>query len=327
MGKTNLINSIDGNNISLRGVAGVLRQDVIDGRLSPIDVDGAPVDLPDKQRGAGQIQMHGEGVVGLLDEAVDGHGPLHDGGKVGQIQALMIDGSDTAVGGEPAGSAGVMEDGCRSGVERAAAERLSAEGDVEPVVAGAFVGVDRDVVPLTDGEEEAVDRLRVDRDHVGRDDRHGVVLEVDLEVVLGRGVDDAEAMPLAGSQSDVGPLSGAGDGVLSETLEEDVVAEGRTGVLGDFDKLIGGFVVVVREGEGTEVDIVGKRSRAVDYDGADDAVAVLGGEVRVIPACAVLLGAELVDSRTSLRRNGALGDAVGTVMQVGFLLVEAMPVD
>ena len=220
--------------------------------------------------------MDGQGVAGLLDEAADGHGALHHGREVRVVQALVVGGRDSGVRRQAAWRAGVMDDGGRVGVEGAAAEVGAAKGHVEPVVARGARSVDGDVQPLADGEEDAVGGIGVDGDQVIGDDGHGVVDERDLEVVLDRRVDEAEAVALARGERDVGVLAGACRRVLGRAVEEHVVAEGRAVVLGEEHQLVGSLVVVVGDRERPQVDVVGERCRPVDLDGADNAVAVLG---------------------------------------------------
>lgn len=47
----------------------------------------------------------------------------------------------------------------------------------------------------------------------------------------------------------------------------------------------------------------------------------------MVPAAAVLLGLEAVDFAAALRGDGAFGEAVDAVVEVGVFLVEAVPVD
>ncbi len=99
-------------------------------------------------------------------------------------------------------------------------------------------------------------------------------------MVLYRRVDEAQAVALAGSEGHVRILAGAGDGMNVGAVEEDVVAGGRAVELGELDKIVGGVVVVVADGEDAKVNIIGQGSRPVDLDRTPDAVAVLGGEVK-----------------------------------------------
>jgi hypothetical protein len=118
---------------------------------------------------------------------------------------------------------------------------------------------------------------------------------------------------LAGLEDDLGVRAGASDGVLGGAVKQDVVSGWRAPNTSVFDNLVGRLIVVVADGEDAEVDFVGERGRAVNQDGADNAVTVLRREVRVVPGAAVLLGAEAVLEGTS-GGDGALGDAVGTIV-------------
>lgn len=340
------VDLVDVHDVVAGGVRRVALHDVLGHGLLPVDVDGGAVDLPDEEgRRRGAVERHVQGVGGGRGEGGDGHVALDDGGQVEDVEALEVGGADAGVGRERGGRAGVAEDGGRGGVvgDGDTAKVLAAERGVEPVVAGGLRGVDGHVQALADGEEDGADGHGVDGDEVGGDDGHLVPDEGELEVVLGRRVDDAQAVALAGLKGGDRVGAAAVGRVDVGAIEEDVV-RGR-GALGPGvdDDLVGGLVVVVGDGEDAEVDVVRQRSRAVDLDGADDAVAVLGREVGVVPGRAVLLSAEAVLERVS-GGDGALGHAVGAVIwdcqfwggvrvgagghtELGALLVQTVPVD
>lgn len=219
-----------------------------------------------------------------------------------------------------------MEDGGGGGVVGDAAEAIGWQCYVEPVVADGLAGIDGDVEPLADGDEEVVGGVGVDGDQVCCDHGHGVVDERNLEVVLQRGVDEAQAVALVGGEGDVCVSAGTGDRVDVGAVDEDIVA-GRWAVIqGERDEVISRAVVVVGDWEDAKVDVIWQGGRAVDLNGAQNSVAVLSRKVRVVPGCPVLCGEERVHLASALGRNWTLSHAVGSVLDVRAQLPEAMPV-
>jgi len=82
-------------------------------------------------------------------------------------------------------------------------------------------------------------------------------------------------MALAGLEDNLGVRAGTAGGVLCRTIEEDVVSSGGATNTRVLDDLICRLVVVIADGEDTEVNLIRERSRPVDQDSADDTVAVL----------------------------------------------------
>jgi hypothetical protein len=85
-------------------------------------------------------------------------------------------------------------------------------------------------------------------------------------------------------------------------------------------------VVVVADGVCAEVNVVVCRRRAADNQRADHTIAVLVGVVAMVPRCPVLGDMESVRLAVS-RWDGALGDAVCSVLVAFAKLPDAMPVD
>lgn len=322
-----LVDAVDGDDVGLRRIAGVLGNDVVNNRFVPVDINGAAIDLPDKEGCAADGQGDGQSVVRAGSEATSRNAAGDNRCQVVQVHAVSISSRSANVGRESVRSSLVAEDRSRVRIERSTAGKTAAKGGVEPVVPNTLVGVNSDIVALANGKEETVDSLGLNGNHVGGNDGHGVILELQLEVIVGRGVDDAETMTLAGGERDIGKFTSAGLGILSVPFEENSVTGRGTAIHGFLNQDISWLVVVVGDGEDTKIDIVGKRSRTIDHDGANDAVAILGREMRVVPTGAILLSAEPVDAAASLGRDRAFGDTVGTIVHVRSFLVETVPMN
>ena len=77
-------------------------------------------------------------------------------------------------------------------------------------------------------------------------------------------------------------------------------------------QLIHVLVIEIGNWKGSKVNIIVGRSRPVDYDSSDNAVAILSREVRVVPCGTVLSGTESIDSAASFWFNWAFGDSINT---------------
>lgn len=86
--------------------------------------------------------------------------------------------------------------------------------------------------------------------------------------------------------------------VLVGTVDENVVSSRRwateTTIKGTSTGLESSDVIPVRESVRAKVKIIISRSRAVDLNGTNNAIAVLAREMRVIPSRSVLGGLELI---------------------------------
>jgi len=133
-------------------------------------------------------------------------------------------------------------------------------------------------------------------------------------------------VPLATRQGNVGVLPSPGRGMDVCSVDQNVIAGRWAGVLGDINQLVSGLIVVITDRESAKINIVGQRGRAVDDDGPDHSVGILGREVRMVPRCTVLVGKEGI-SLAATRWDGALGDTISTVMEVCVELTDAMPMN
>lgn len=224
--KTHLVAAGHAEQVVALGDVGVSLGDVLEGRLVPgdvhVDVVDGPVDALDALPvlgGDGRV----EGVVGAGAEDSLGEVLAHDGREVDNVEAGGVEGG-ARVGGQGRGrSTLVLEDGGRGqGVGGAAAS----DRNVEPVVAHGLVGLNGHVVPLADADQELVGGEGLDGDKVGLDHREWMASEPDLEDVVDRRVDDAEAVASARLEHRalVAATCRATGRADSLAVEEDVVA-------------------------------------------------------------------------------------------------------
>ena len=122
-------------------------------------------------------------------------------------------------------------------------------------------------------------------------------------------------MPLARCQCDLRILPSTCLRVDGRAIEEDIVTWGRTVRLGIDNEFVRSLVVIVRQDERAEVNIIIKTCRAVDVDSPNNTVPVLGGKVRMIPAGPILAGNIGIESFT-LGRNRTLSEAVDAILEL-----------
>lgn len=106
--------------------------------------------------------------------------------------------------------------------------------------------------------------------------------ERELKVGVGRRVDKTEAMALARLEDDLGVRPGTSDGVLGSTVDKDVIGGRRAGNAGILNNPVRGPIIIVANGEDTEVYFIRKRGRTMNQDSTDHPVSVLCREVRVV---------------------------------------------
>lgn len=224
--------------------------------------------------------------------------------------------------------------------------RVLAEADgahVDPVDAGGpRLGLPRDhrVPALAREGDERVGLLRHDVQAVGRDDGHGVPLELDLDGAAQRaGVDDAEAVAKAGLDLEggvrrEGRVAGGGARVGALAVDEDTVGGLAREAGGEpREDELGGDVHPVLEDDDVlgDVNVVPVAGRVVlqrlpDDEGAHHAVHLVQARVRVPEVGAGGLGQELVAEGAAVD-DGALRDERHAVEPRRLLLRQPVPVD
>ena len=115
-------------------------------------------------------------------------------------------------------------------------------------------------------------------------------------------------MSLAWSERHLLILAISRRGVDCMSVEEDVVAWGSAVGFGVMDQVVCGFMVIVREDHGAEINVIGRACGPIDLDGTNDPVTVLGGKVAVIPCAPILSSYEGILSLTTFGGDRALGD-------------------
>jgi hypothetical protein len=106
-----LIDTVDLDDIVGLAVAGVAVHHILKDGVAPVDINGAAIDLPDKERGATNGQLNRQGILGLLDELVDLNIPWNDRDEVQSVQAVVVARSNTRVGRQSIGGTLIVEDG------------------------------------------------------------------------------------------------------------------------------------------------------------------------------------------------------------------------
>lgn len=311
------------------GAVDLVVLDIVESGLLPVSVQGRTVDVPVE----GQSAVGGSG---LVEPGVEGSDVVRDltrrdvGVPVGS-QTLLI---SAALGVLAARAdrgfslvAFVGEDGQDVAVHGVAtAASLVLDLGAEPVATSGLVGVDDDIVALTDTEEDPVGGVRNNRNKVGGDDLHLVTIQRDHVVVVDGHVDQTDAVLLVLLQG--GPL--VLTTIAADHLAVDksgVGSRGRTVKVGNALRKGGHSVVVpVRDRERTHVLVVVGSGGTLDNNRTDDTVTVLAREVRVVPGRTVLGGLEGVGLLLAWC-DGALGDTGHTVLSVLVVLAETVPVD
>lgn len=299
----------------------------------PVHPHGRAVYRP-KHAGESGIDLDVGGEGGAGGGGKRGHrgGTGHDRGVSEEVLAAAVGRGDAGGSGVGVGSTRVLEDHGGTGVVGDAAG-AGGEGGVEPVVAHGLVGVDDDVVALADADKDAGCRHGGDGHHVGGDNLEVVVGERKSEGVLDRSVDQAHEVFLPRRERELLVATAGAGGVDILAVEENIVAVGR-GARETRDKGVEGIVDACCDGvdgreipvgnlQSTEVNIVVGRGRAADYDGAEHAVAVLAGKVRVVPSSTVLDCSECVGLALSWG-DRTLGHTTSAVHGIGVELAEAV---
>lgn len=87
-----------------------------------------------------------------------------------------------------------------------------------------------------------------------------------------------------------------------------------------------GLAKALIDHDGTQVEVIVRSSRPMNNDGSSNTTAILSQGVRVIPSGAVGRRMPLVDSGSAWR-NAALSDTWNTVLIVGAILSDTVPMD
>ncbi|KAI7341518.1 putative multicopper oxidase, type 1 [Hortaea werneckii] len=254
--------------------------EVLQRRLLPVDVHGRVAERPDKERVAagrelGLRDADVEAALGVVESA-GGNGL--DPVWCGLAWLLAVARLRVTAGGRLARrSVAVAPDGF--GVEVVCAKAVGRHVRTEPVVARSLVGLDDNVVTLTNTDENRLYVERLDRDEIGGHDSHVVAIKGDSDVVVNRGVNETQAVLLALLHRHLVVLSTT-VGVLVRAVDEDRVSWRRRSLRLEVDccqgiDLVCSRVIPVANDIWTQIIIVIRRGRSVKYHGANDAVAIL----------------------------------------------------
>jgi len=216
---------------------------------------------------------------------------------------------------------------------RSASSSATGTWSTDPIVRNGLVGSNDDRVPLGDEDIELIDNEGIALNTIGFDDGH--VVTVDREAVEGTAsdVDDTETVALPALDIDDGEWHLGTTLEATNTVNEDGIRNWYDGCLVvHLLQQRSLLVVIVGKGDdsGEVINVVHMFVRVVgvvDDQCATETIAVLGGVVGVIPERASLLveGEGVEESRVG--GNWALGNKSGTVVTVGPVLEETMPVN
>lgn len=288
---------VDSNDVVLRGEDGLVVEDLQQSRGLPVQDQAAGVDGPPEVVGKFETQqlLGDDGDVGHVERHM-GHQALErliaaalgrDNGRVARRVSLVgLVVSDNA-----------SDVGCVAVVRAGRVPTRS-----QPVVAGLGVGLDDDVVPLADADQDAVRLVGDDRDKVGGDDSQAMAVDGELKVAVGRDVDNAHTVLLSSLKVDFKLLATADTLLIGRAgavervcaVDEAVLHDGRTTLPGLVPQGEGLGMRPVLEEHGSQVLVIVGRSRTVDVHGAEQPLSILQSEMTVVPGAAVLSRAELV---------------------------------
>ena len=250
-------------------------------------------------------------------------------GAEGFVDALRVDDGDGTIGGREAGRCATVADygvRCPCASVEIAATCWRNEG-AEVVVGCWLIGGHHNIISLSDGDGELFGLVGNDGHKISGDDSEGVSIKLHLEVIVDTIVDDAHEMFLAGLELE--RCSCASRSIWLDVLAVDQVIGGswRSESLSELIRLKDGQRgVPVADHDGAQIDVIVGRGRSVDNHRTQDTGTVLGGEVCVIPCCAILSGLETV-CLSLTRCNRTLSDTRHAIFRIGIQLSEAVPVD
>lgn len=295
--------------------------------------------------------------VNLQTAAVEG--PLEPGATGGKVQALgsdFVDSADiqsqvrnqirhglvsTGLGlGDGAGGGGVGSAGAivANNTGNTIGVGVVAAGGVplcaQPVVAGGSVGLDNDIVTLTHANLNGIGGVGDESNKIVTNDGEVVAVNGELEVAIGSGVDNSDAVLLAslenslplGSVAQAVGVSGGRAVVGVGAVDETVLHSRRATVLDCVPEGKGLGVTPVIEEHHAKIDIVVSGGRAVQDQASESTLCVLQSEVAVVPGRAVLGDGEVV-GLGGTRGDGALSDTRHTIVLAAVELPQTVPVD
>lgn len=204
----------------------------------------------------------------------------------------------------------------------------------QPVVARSGISLNDDVVALAHADAHGFCGVGDNWDEIVANNGQIVAVNRELEVAVGSGVDDPDAILLASLKGSL-PFGSVAQALCvgrSRTVEcvcavDETVLHGRwPSVLHNIPqgKCLG--VTPVVEEHHAKVLIVVSRGRTIQDQASKSTLCVLQGEMAVIPGRAVLSDLEVI-SLGGTRRNGAFGDTRHTVVVTAVELPQTVPVN
>lgn len=295
--------------------------------------------------------------VNLQTAAVEG--PLEPGAAGGKVQALggdLVDGADIqrqvrnqishglvstglslgdAAGGGGVGSAGAIVanntgDTIGVGVVAAGGVPLCAQ----PVVSSLSVGLDNDIITLAHANLDGIGGVGDESNKIVANNSEAVAVNGELEVSVGSGVDNSDAVLLASLENSL-PLGsvtqavGVSGGRAVEgvgAVDEAVLHSRRATVLDRVPQFESLRVAPVVEEHHAEILIVVSGGRTVQDQASESTLCVLQSEVTVVPGRAILGDGEVV-GLGGTRGDGALSNTRHTIGVAAVELPQTMPVD
>lgn len=301
-----------------------------EGRVLPVNLQTAAVEGPlEPVAASGKVQALGSDFV----DGADIHSQVRNEIRYGLVSTGLSLGDGAGGGG--VGSAGAIVandtgDTIGVGVVAAGGVPLCAQ----PVVARVSVGLDNDIVTLAHANSDGIGGVGGESNKIVTNDGEVVAVNGELEVAIGSGVDNSDAVLLASLENSL-PLGsvaqavgvGGGRAVVGVgAVDETALHSRRATVLGRVPEFKGLGVAPVIEEHHAEIDIVVSSGRAVQDQAAESTLCVLQGEVAVVPGRAVLGDSEVV-GLGGTRGDGALSDTWHTIVLTAVELSQTVPVD
>lgn len=238
-----------------------------EGRVLPVNLQTAAVEGPlEPVAASGKVQALGSDFV----DSADIHSQVRNQISHGLVSTGLSLGDGAGGGG--VGSAGAIVandtgDTIGVGVVAAGGVPLCAQ----PVVARGSVGLDNDIVTLSHANLDGIGGVGVESNKVVANDGEVVAVNGELEVSIGGGVDNSDAVLLASLENSlplgsVAQAGGVGGGRAVEgvgAVDETVLHSRRATILDCVPKFEGLGVAPVVEEHHAEIDIVVSGGRTV----------------------------------------------------------------